>query len=192
MVPRYRPRPLVRAGTAAVILRGTQVVTQSAQPVVGVAAEPVAVPTGEFTQAKAYQVTSVADDFTLTLSIDGRQTPVRLLGVDPLLVAAAEGQPGVMPEEALQFVRNLLLGEMLYIEQDAGLATTDSDGIRVAYLHRAPDGLLVNLEIIRQGYSLAAGGYSFQHRETFAAYQTRAQQIGKGIWHGLEGTRTGN
>ena len=90
----------------------------------------------------------------------------------------------------LEFVRNPLLGELVYLEYDPQLAASDAEGIRVAYLHRAPDGLLVNLEIIRQGYGLAAEGYAFQHQDAFAAYQTRAQQIGKGIWGGLEGTPT--
>ena len=67
-----------------------------------------------------------------------------------------------------------------------GLRYTLADGIRVAYVHRAPDGLLVNLEIIRQGYGLAAEGYTFDHQQAFAAYQTRAQQTGKGIWRGLQ------
>lgn len=200
VVPGYRPRPVVRAGAAAVIVGSAPVVTQAAPSVVVTQSDSVAAPAEEPTpaltqgptQAKAYRVISLADDFTLTVSIDGRQTPVRLLGVDPLLVAAAEGQPGVMPQDALQFVRNLLIGEGVYLEQDSTVAETDAEGIRVAYVHRAPDGLLVNLEIIRQGYGLAADGYSFQHRETFAAYQARAQQIGKGIWQGLQGARPQN
>jgi endonuclease YncB( thermonuclease family) len=62
----------------------------------------------------------------------------------------------------------------------------------VAYVHPAPDGLLVNLEIIRQGYGLAAEGYAFEHQETFAVYQARAQQTGKGIWHRLQEPAAGD
>jgi micrococcal nuclease len=190
VVPRYRPRPLVWAGAAAAVVGGAPVVAQVAPSVVAAAAEPVVVPSQESAQAKAYQVVSVADDYTLTLLIDGRQTPVRLLGVDPLLVAESEGQPGVVPEDALRFVRNLLLGEPVYLADDPQVAATDADGVRVAYVHRAPDGLLVNLEIIRQGYGLSADAYAFQHQEAFGAYQTRAQALGKGIWRGLQAART--
>ena len=192
VVPRYRPRPVIRAGAAAVVIRGgTQVVT----PVPSVAvtsAELAVVPTREFTQAEAFQVASVADDYAVTLTIHGRPIPVRLLGVEPPLVAAAEGQPGVLPKEALRFLRNLLVGELVHLQSDPRLAANDADGVRVAYLHRAPDGLLLNLEIIRQGYGLTAETYSFQHHDAFAAYQTRARQSGKGIWRGPDATGRGD
>lgn len=188
VVPRYRPRPVIRAGAAAVVIRGSTRVIAPAPPAVFTPAELAVVPTRKPAQAKAYQVASVSDDYGVTLMIYGKPTRVRLLGVEPPLVAPAEGQPGVLPEEALRFVRNLLVGELVYLESDPRLAASDADGVRVAYLHRAPDGLLVNLEIIRQGYGLTAEAYSFQHQDAFAAYQTRARQTGKGIWRGLEGT----
>lgn len=190
VVPGYRPRPVIRAGGAVMIYRGRRIVRPATPPMVVSPAELAVVPAREFTQAPAYQVISVGDDYLLTLSIEGKPTPVRLLGVEPLLLASAEGQPGAVPAETLLFVRNLLAGELVYLEDDPALAASDSEGIRVAYLHRAPDGLLVNLEIIRQGYGLAAEGYAFQYRDAFTAYQTRAQQIGKGIWRGLESTPT--
>ncbi len=189
VVPRYRPRPVIRAGGAVMIHRGRRIVRPATPPLVVSPAELAVVPAREFTQAPAYQVISVGNDYLLTLSIEGKPTPVRLLGMEPLLLASAEAQPGAVPTEALIFVRNLLVGELVYLEYDPQLATSDADAVRVAYVHRAPDGLLVNLEIIRQGYGLTAEAYSFQYQEAFAAYQTRAQQIGKGIWGGLEGTR---
>jgi len=185
VVPPYVPRPLVRAGVAAAVIGGPPVVAEANATVAAVPAELIAVPTQEFSQAQAYQVVSVADDYSLTLLVDGQPTRVRLLGVAPPLVAEA-GQPGVLPPEALAFVRGLLLGEQVYVADDSQVATNDADGIRVAYVHRAPDGLLVNLELIRQGYGLAAEGYAFDHQQAFVAYQTRAQQTGKGIWHGLQ------
>jgi len=186
VVPRYVPRPLVSAGVAAAAIGGAPVVAEANATVAAAPAEPIAVPTQEFSQAQAYQVVSVADDYTLTLLVDGQPTRVRLLGVAPPLVAEAEGQPGVLPPQALAFVRGLLLGEQVYLADDSQVATDDADGIRVAYVHRAPDGLLVNLELIRQGYGLAAEGYAFDHQQAFVAYQTRAQQTGKGIWRGLQ------
>jgi micrococcal nuclease len=177
---------LVRAGAAAVVIGGVPVVGEVNAAVAAAPAELIAVPTQEFSQAQAYQVVSVADDYTLTLLVDGQPTRVRMLGVAPPLVAEAEGQPGVLFPEAVAFVRGLLLGEMVYLADDSQVAANDADGIRVAYVHRAPDGLLVNLEIIRQGYGLAAEGYTFDHQQAFAAYQTRAQQTGKGIWRGLQ------
>jgi endonuclease YncB( thermonuclease family) len=185
VVPRYRPRPLVVAGAAVVVAGGARVIGEVTTTLPVAPAETVVVPSREFTPAEAYQVLSVRDDYVLSLLIDGQATPVRLLGVEPPLVAPSEGQPGVLPDEALQFVRSLLLGEYVYLDDDAQVASSDADGIRVAYLYRAPDGLSVNLEIIRQGYALTAEQYSYDHRDTFTAYQSRVQALGKGIWAGL-------
>ena len=192
VVPRYRPRPVIRAGAATVVIRGGVQVVTPVPSVVVTPAELAVVPAQQFTQAEAYQVAAVADDYGVTLTIHGRPIAVRLLGVEPPLVAAAEGQPGVLPKEALRFVRNLLVGELVYLQSDPRLAANDAAGVRVAYLHRAPEGLLLNLEIIRQGYGLTAEAYSFQHHDAFAAYQTRARQNGKGIWPAPDATGRGH
>jgi endonuclease YncB( thermonuclease family) len=185
VVPKYKPRPVVRVG-ATVVIAGTRRVIRQATPTVVVAPpQTVIVPSREFTQAEVYQVIAVGEDYVLSLWIDGRPTLVRMLGVEPPLVAAAEGLPGMLPDEALRFVQDLLVGEYVYLDDDSQVASTDADGIRVAYVYRAADGLPANLEIIKQGYGLAAEGYAFEHSDTFAAWQTNAEALGKGIWAGL-------
>jgi len=50
------------------------------------------------------------------------------------------------------------------------------------YLYRAPDGLFVNLELVRQGY--ARGMRSrFEHRRLFRYYEDIARRAEKGIWN---------
>jgi len=176
---RYRPGVLVRSG-------GTIVLAQTTPSVVVASAEQLAVvPAAESVQAEAYRVVDVADDYTVTLLTDAGHTPVRLLGVDAPLVAVSENQPGQLPEAARHFARNLLLEEFVYLQYDPGLAEKDADGNPVAYLYRAPDKLLVNLELIRQGYGLAAEGYAFEHQEAFEWYQQKAQTDRKGIWESV-------
>ncbi|MHC4181702.1 MAG: thermonuclease family protein [Planctomycetota bacterium] len=58
----------------------------------------------------------------------------------------------------------------------------------VAYLYRAPDNLLINLELVRQGLGLASEGYNHKFEEAFAAYQQQAQANRKGIWALPSGT----
>ncbi|MBE9547089.1 MAG: thermonuclease family protein, partial [Proteobacteria bacterium] len=64
----------------------------------------------------------------------------------------------------------------------------DETGQAVAYLYRAPDGMLLNLEVIRQGYGLAADYYPYQHDKLFRFYQQKAQADGKGIWASVKTT----
>ena len=51
-------------------------------------------------------------------------------------------------------------------------------------MFRAPDGLFVNLEIVRQGYGHAYVKYPFEHMELFRHYESRARRSGKGLWSG--------
>jgi endonuclease YncB( thermonuclease family) len=111
-----------------------------------------------------------------------------LVGLDPPLVSGP-GNTAVLPEEAGQFVRNLLVKEYVYLDSDPNLAEKDAEGVSVAYLYRAPDKLPVNLELIRQGYALVAQGYQFQYAEEFAAYEQKAQADQKGIWATLLGSK---
>jgi endonuclease YncB( thermonuclease family) len=177
------PRPGVRVAVPAYVPQ--TVVYRPSPTVVATSAEELAVvPVKEVVEeAEAYRVIDVDAAYTVTVQIDGRPTPVRMLGVEPPLVAASdEDETGTLPEAALHFVRNLLVAEFVYLDHDPGLEKTDADGNLVAYLYRAPDELLVNLELIRQGYALAAEGYSYQLQEAFTAYQAKAQADQKGIW----------
>ena len=52
----------------------------------------------------------------------------------------------------------------------------------MAYLYRAPDNLLVNLEVIRQGFGLAETDYYFDQQTAFRFYESKAQADDKGLW----------
>jgi endonuclease YncB( thermonuclease family) len=88
------------------------------------------------------------------------------------------------------FLRNLLVGERVYVMYDSQVADDDEDGKYVASLYRAPDGLNVNLEAVRQGFAAVDPSYSFDDKATFLYYQRRARQLHKGIW-GFGRSRSG-
>ena len=81
-----------------------------------------------------------------------------------------------------RLLHNLLAGEFVHVKYDPTLANDGDDGKMPAYLYRAPDGLFVNLELIRQGCSLAVADQPFEHDELFGFYEAKAQGDGKGIW----------
>ena len=62
------------------------------------------------------------------------------------------------------------------------VAEEDADGKCVAYLFRAPDGLVVNLEVVRAGFAVTQSGYEFDQKSLFEKYQASAQAAGKGIY----------
>ena len=77
-------------------------------------------------------------------------------------------------KEATTFIRNLLLGESVYLRFDSN--KTDRYDRLLAYLYRAPDGLFVNLEIVRQGYGKVYTPFPFKHKALFQHYGGQAQQ----------------
>ena len=68
------------------------------------------------------------------------------------------------------------------LEYETEAATTDKYGRTLAYLYRAPDGLFVNAEIVRQGYGHAYTRFSFKYMEQFREYERIAREAGKGLW----------
>lgn len=85
-----------------------------------------------------------------------------------------------MRNDATRLTRDLLLGERVYLRptDDAD----DASGRLPAYVYRAPDGLFVNLELVRQGYAAADKRDSHPHAVLFGQYEARAREARKGIW----------
>lgn len=143
-------------------------------------------------RATSREVRAVIDECTLLVG-DGREEwRVRLLGVaSPRWSEAAA--------EARLFLERLLGGESVYLvgpgdASGVGPEETERTGVasqgtaakdpaeRAAYVYRAPDGLFVNLELVRQGYAPVAARERFEHRALFRAWEERARMAEKGIW----------
>lgn len=127
----------------------------------------------------------------VTLNVDGERVPVRLIGVAPIefeapAVNSPRGQATPLERVVNAFIRNMLHGENLYVVYDSQVDDTDADDNQVAYLYRAPDGLSINLEIIRQGFAAADTRYEFDEQDSFIYYHNHAAELGKGLWRRLQ------
>ena len=132
-------------------------------------------PVKDFTRAAARPVVAVPAGDTLVVRIDEQDVTVRLIGV--YISRADRGAA-----EAQAFVSRMLAGESVYIEPDPQWPRQDADGRLWAYVYRAPDGLWLNLELVRQGFARVAAGADFEHRELLTACQRVAQRHHKGQW----------
>jgi micrococcal nuclease len=137
----------------------------------GIRATSVDYPTEVFVGETAYPVLRIIDGDTVKIKYNGKATSVRLIGVDT---------PDDNDKEAYTFNRNLLLGESVYLQFDRN--KTDKYGRLLGYLYRAPDGLFVNLEIVRQGYGNALTRFPFKYTDLFQHYEARAKERGIGLW----------
>lgn len=133
-------------------------------------------------RSASYPVLRVVDGDTIVIKLDGAQTKVRLIGVDTPETVHPQKPVEAYGKEASRFTENLLRGEQVYMEYEPGANRLDKYGRLLAYVYRAPDGLFVNLEIIRQGYGHAYTKYPFQYMDLFRDAERKARESQKGLW----------
>jgi endonuclease YncB( thermonuclease family) len=134
------------------------------------------IPLPDFTGLPAQAVVRVPSASVILVRMGEQSVPVRLLGVEPEAVGAPTATAD--NRQAMQFLRNLLLGERVYIVSDVGEAGSPT----TSYIYRVPDGLFVNAELVRQGYSRVHTQPRFQHREAFLRFEEHASRYNKGLW----------
>ena len=148
--------------------------------VVGIVISQVRYPVEDFSNDQAYPVLRVIDGDTVEINYDEQAVSVRLIGVDTPETVHPNQPVEAYGREASSFTKNLLLGESVYLRFDT--ERQDRYGRLLAYLYRVPDGLFVNLEIVRQGYGHAYTRFPFKHMELFKHYGNQARTAGKGLW----------
>jgi len=134
----------------------------------------------DFGELHTAEVIHVTDGDTVDLCLAGEETSAayRLAGVDTPEVNAINKSDEPYGREAHTFLKNLLKGETVWIERH-GIGVHNRP---IVCLFRVPDGLFVNLEIIRQGYGEVYLQGNLEKKQLFLDYQEFAQQAKKGIW----------
>lgn len=145
----------------------------------GAAPEPLKLPglkTPDLSKLTAWPVVRVLDGDTIVVGVRGRDTRVRLIGVD------TPERAQEYHREANRFTTNLLKGEWVHLFADPRGDKRDGYRRTLAYVYRAPDGLFVNAELIRQGYGRAYTHFHFKYRAQFRQLERFARQAQKGLW----------
>lgn len=174
---------LIRRTAMLIFVLMTVLAVGSSDVVVAQAATSApAVPVFDLAAAQPVSVTEIVDGDTIKVSSGWDELTIRLIGVDTPETVHPTTPVQEFGKEASAFTRNLLLGEDVYLFTDAQTTETDRYGRTLAYVCRAPDGLFVNLEIVRQGYGHAYTRFPFDYMELFKTYEQRASEIGKGLW----------
>ena len=138
--------------------------------------------TPDLSQYTAYPVKRIIDGDTIVVIIEGKPDKVRLVGVD----SPEKGEP--YAKQATQWMDNLLRGEHVYLVKDPKQKDPDRWGRVLAHVYRAPDGMFVSAELIRQGYAKAYTKLPSQYLVQFRALEKFAKQAGKGTWRDGNGT----
>jgi micrococcal nuclease len=136
----------------------------------------------DFSALPKADVVRVLDGDTVILRWGGKERKCRLWGVDTPETIAQDRSAEPYGLEASRFLMNLLSGERVWVAVNRDGMRNDVYDRLLVYLFRAPDGLFVNLEILRQGYGRAFTSVPFPYLEIFKTYESRARAAGKGIW----------
>ncbi len=134
------------------------------------------IPRKDFQAAPGRVVVKVVTGDTLIVRTGDESRRIALLGV----TAPALSQP--FGPDARLFLENLLAGETVYVEYPPGTDELDRFGRYPAFVYRAPEGLWINLEIVRQGFARVDPSPPFEHTALFEHFEKLAREQRKGAW----------
>lgn len=135
----------------------------------------------DFSDVAAVAVVEVVSGDSIVVESRRGRVAVRCLGVQ------VRRSDDTAREPAHEFLTHLLTGEEVYLKYERP-AHSEEDPRR-AYVFRAPDGLFVNAELIRQGYAAVDATVATRFREEFEVCERRARASAKGIWAILNAAR---
>ena len=135
-------------------------------------------PRRELSGLELWDVLRVVGPDHVILKKGSKQQTVRLVGLAVPQLKSPGLKETAYQSRAVEFLSNLLSGERVFVLR----GPRQRQGLQEVKLFREPDGLYVNLEVVRQGYSPMAPGRLGTEQRLFQVYQQRARQAGKGLW----------
>lgn len=136
-------------------------------------------------QAGYYRVTQFDDGDTIIVDMNGVEEKVRFIGVDTPETKDPRKPVQCFGKAASQFTKNLIGQNPVKLEADPTNTNRDRYNRLLRYVY-LPDGTLVNLEIIKQGYGFAYVSFPVQKLEEFRAAQKEAREANRGLWAGCK------
>lgn len=130
-----------------------------------------------------FYVTYVYDGDTLAVNMDGNEEKIRMIGVDTPETVKPNSPTECYGKKASDFLKNRLNGKYVRLESDAINQNRDRYDRLLRYVFDS-DGILVNKQIIEEGYGFAYLSFPFTKSEEFRLTQVKAREQSKGVWGG--------
>ncbi len=130
-----------------------------------------------------FRVTSVTDGDTIRVTINGKSTPVRLIGIDTPEVTDPRKPVQCFGQEASRRAHELLDGTQVWLEYDPTQNRRDRYGRSLAYVW-LNDTELVNQRLVNEGYAheyTYAAPYKYQ--DAFRDAEQAARTAQRGLWN---------
>ena len=132
----------------------------------------------------------VIDGDTIVAKVGGREEHVRLIGIDTPETKDPRRPVECFGKEASEHMVSLLpRGTPLRLVRD--VESRDHFGRLLAYVYRQPDGLFVNLHMVKAGYAaVLTVPPNVAHVDEFVAAGAAAREANLGLWGACGGPDT--
>ena len=128
-----------------------------------------------------YQVTRFDDGDTIEINMNGSKEKIRFIGVDTPETHDPRKAVQCFGKAAAEFTKQLIGNSGVRLESDPLSSNRDRYKRLLRYVY-LPEGKLVNLELIAQGYGFAYTGFPFTKSDEFVAAQSAARDNNLGLW----------
>lgn len=134
-----------------------------------------------YKEENKYTVISVVDGDTFKINYNGKETKVRLIGVDtPESVHPDKTKNTTYGKEASNYTKSLIEGKNIALEFD--VSQTDKYGRLLAYVY-LENGEMLNEKLVKEGYAqVATYAPNVKYAEKFKILQEEARKNKVGFW----------
>ncbi len=127
------------------------------------------------------RVTRVVDGDTFEVVVNGQTEKIRMLGIDTPESVDPRKPVQCFAKEATKKLQELIFEKEIVLTPDFTNDDRDKYNRLLRYVSR-PDGLLVNEEMIKEGYAYAYIKFPFERRADYLKLQTEARTMARGLW----------
>ncbi|HSX30120.1 MAG TPA: thermonuclease family protein [Candidatus Saccharimonadales bacterium] len=132
-------------------------------------------------QPGLYTVTRFVDGDTIAVDMHGHDETIRMIGVDTPETHKPDAPVQCYGPAASSYVKHLIGTSQVRLEADPESTNRDRYQRLLRYVY-LPDGRLVELESIKNGYGFAYTQFPFTKSDQFVAAQQAAKTQVKGLW----------
>jgi micrococcal nuclease len=125
-------------------------------------------------------ITQVLDGTIIQVNIDGKLSEIRYIGIESLMPFQQDKHVEYYSKEAYKKNFELVNGKTVRIEKDVSDADKRGNLLRYVWV----DDLMINAELIKQGYAQVIGlPPDLKYYDLFVKLFLEAQNAGRGLWN---------
>lgn len=135
---------------------------------------------GSTDETQTYLVTRVVDGDTVKVSINGKESSVRLLGIDTPELKGSTADSECFAQESKTELSRLIEGQKVFLQPDTIQANTDKYNRLLRYIYL--EDININAYMVAEGFARVYDRVDSDQLEYFQILEMSAQLEHKGIW----------